>query len=48
MRGLKRERNPNWKGGRKISSGGYVHLLTGIHQYVFEHRKVMEDSIGKR
>lgn len=41
------ERNPQWKGGRTVHSGGYVYRQAPDHPfasngYVFEHRLVME------
>lgn len=52
------ERNPNWRGGRSVSSNGYVllrvgknHPLADVRGYVYEHRlKAWEsgqDVIGK-
>lgn len=44
-RDLFRERNPNWKGGRSITSHGYVlirvgveHPLADVRGYAYEHR----------
>jgi hypothetical protein len=47
-RNVDRENNPNWKGGRIVSSHGYVKILMPEHPhadskgYVYEHRLVME------
>lgn len=47
------ERNPNWKGGRLIASNGYVlirlpdHPLADVRGYVYEHRVVAEQMIGR-
>jgi len=46
------DRPPNWKGGRFIESSGYILLFTPHHPnnvggYVYEHRLVMEQSVGR-
>lgn len=46
--------NPNWRGGRTISDAGYVllrmpgHHLADVRGYVYEHRFVAEQKIGRR
>lgn len=46
-------RNPNWKGGRTISAHGYVllkrpaHPAADVRGYVYEHRLVAEESLGR-
>lgn len=54
-RGLARERNPNWKGGRSVASNGYVlvkvgtgHHLADVRGYAYEHRLVAEQKLGRR
>jgi hypothetical protein len=47
-------KNPNWKGGRTIASNGYVlvkmpnHHLADVRGYVYEHRIVAEQKLGRR
>ena len=47
-------RNPNWKGGRVVASNGYVllrmpgHHLADVRGYVYEHRLVAEQILGRR
>jgi hypothetical protein len=47
------EKNPNWRGGRSIASNGYVllkrpeHPAADIRGYVYEHRLVAEQMIGR-
>ena len=42
------ERGRVFKGGRRISSWGYVLILTKENRYEFEHRLVMEAHIGRK
>ena len=50
-----RENNPMWKGGRSISSHGYVlirvgsdHHLADIRGYAYEHRLIAEEKLGRK
>jgi len=50
----RRELNPNWGGGRKVSTNGYVfvkapvgHPRPDANDYILEHRLVMESKIGR-
>ena len=47
-------RNPNWRGGRSVTSRGYVlvrvgvgHRLADVRGYAYEHRVVAEKKIGR-
>ena len=47
--------NPNWRGGRSITSHGYVlirvgkhHHLADVRGYAYEHRLVAEEKLGRR
>lgn len=46
-------KNPRWKGGKKIDKDGYIlvkrrdHPFANASGYVYEHRLVMEEIIGR-
>jgi hypothetical protein len=42
-----RERNPNWRGGQIKHQQGYVMVRTKDRGYVFQHRLVMEEHLGR-
>lgn len=48
-----REKNPQWKGGKRILGTGYFGVLTPEHPnarkdgYYMEHRLIMEKHIGR-
>lgn len=48
------EKNPNWKGGRTVTSHGYVLVKKPDHPdadtrgYIYEHRLVAEENLGRR
>ena len=51
----KRENNPNWRGGKTVSSHGYIlirvgtdHHLADVRGYAYEHRIVAEKKIGRK
>jgi hypothetical protein len=42
------QRGAAYKGGRRISSWGYVLVLQEGGKYEFEHRLVMESAVGRK
>ncbi len=46
-RGLKGERNPNWKGGIRSHSAGYIRQYVAGRGSLLQHRFVMEQVIGR-
>lgn len=52
--GLKGAANPNWQGGKVWTQHGYVllrmpdHPDADVRGYIYEHRVVMEATIGRR
>jgi hypothetical protein len=50
---FKGKNNPNWRGGRKKESAGYIliyspnHPFCNIKNNVYEHRLVMEKHLGR-
>lgn len=42
------DRGMAFKGGRRISTWGYVLIYVSTNRYEFEHRLVMEKSIGRK
>ncbi len=49
----KGNKNSNWKGGRKTQRGGYIMIYMPGHpyrskkKYVYEHRLIMEEKLGR-
>lgn len=47
------DKNPNWKGGRRKETGGYIEVYLPTHPkarqngYIKEHRLVMEKHLGR-
>lgn len=54
MAGLKLSENPNWKGGRVVTTHGYrlvkmpAHPDADCRGYMYEHRLVAERKLGRR
>ena len=48
FRQLQSEDSPNWKGGREITKAGYIRLWISRDERVLEHRKIMEDHLGRK
>lgn len=52
--GSQLEEHPNWKGGRTVTSHGYILIKAPDHPdsdsrgYVYEHRLVAEQKLGRR
>lgn len=47
MYGRRAELAPRWTGGRKVRKDGYALRYEGPNKYVLEHRKAIEDAIGR-
>ena len=42
------EKSFAWKGGRVVKTDGYIYIRHIPGHYMLEHRKVMEDRIGRK
>ena len=45
--GMALEKNPAWKGGRRIDEKGYVRISVGKKKWRYEHRLVVEKHIKR-
>jgi hypothetical protein len=41
-------KNPCWRGGRRVDSGGYVRIWVGDDKYEFEHKQIAEKALGRK
>jgi len=48
FRQLKGQASPSWKGGREVTKAGYIRLWISRDERVLEHRKIMEDHLGRK
>ena len=48
LKSLPGSSNPQWKGGRYLTTQGYVSIWVGLHKRQLEHRYVMEKHLGRK
>jgi hypothetical protein len=44
----KGQASPNWKGGREMTKDGYICLWISRTEKILEHRRIMENHLGRK
>ena len=48
IRWLRGKDSPNWKGGKEVTKDGYICLWISRKEKILEHRRIMEDHLGRK